>query len=113
MLLESLEENRPCTELKVARGRKANFGKEGKCLLLLRLWLLRTKKSRVFRKGLTHLYPTSKPSLAYLYKQSETQTPRSGLPCAGPAYMFKPYPALPRYLAAYPGYKAVHDPQAH
>lgn len=34
-MLESLGENRSCVELKVARGRKANFGKEGKCLLLL------------------------------------------------------------------------------
>lgn len=65
-MLESLGENRSCVELKVARGRKANFGKEGKCLLLLRLWLLKTKNIRIIRKGLTHLYPTSKPSLAYL-----------------------------------------------
>lgn len=35
MFLENLEENQPCVELKVPRGREVDFPEEGKCLLLL------------------------------------------------------------------------------
>lgn len=41
---------------------------------------METKKYRIIGKGLIHPSPTSKPSLAYLYKQSETSSPLSAWP---------------------------------
>ena len=45
----------------------------------------KTKKFKLIRKGLTRLYPTSKPSLAYIYWHSKAHMPLLGLQCAAPA----------------------------
>lgn len=56
----------------------------------------KNKPMRVIRKGLRHLYPTSKPSLANLYKQPETQTPLPGFPVLA-------QPICPHPTAYFPG----------
>lgn len=79
MLLESLEENWTCIELKVARGGKVNVYQEDKCLLLLRL-LFWGQRNSEFEKD-----SYFKTILRLSFPEVWNPKPLPGLPRAGPA----------------------------